>query len=139
MIRGAGLKATPQRIVILNYILRSLGHPSAEVVHLALKKENPALSLATVYQNLESLTNAGLIARIPTGDSIARFDGVLSSHHHIYLESTKEIIDFEDEELDNLLRLYLEKKNIRNLDINSIRLHIEGKKIDPGKNIEIIS
>jgi Fur family peroxide stress response transcriptional regulator len=138
-IREAGLKATSQRIVILNFVLRSSGHPSAEEVHFSLVRDNPALSLATVYQNLDALSKAGLIIRIPTGDSVARFDGVLSSHHHIYLDSTREIIDFVDGELDEMLRNYLDKKNIRNLTISSIRVHIEGEKTDPGKNIEIIS
>ena len=42
-------------------IHQSIGHPTAEQVFCEMRKEYPAISLATVYNNLKKLCDAGLI------------------------------------------------------------------------------
>jgi len=133
----AGLKATHQRIVILDMIICSKNHPSAEAIFDALKDHYPSLSLATVYSTLETFVNNKLINKVLVKDGAMRYDAHTDSHNHIYCTNTNEIIDFEDHELQQLITDFFLKKNIENLDIKDITLHIQGEKINKRKQIKI--
>ena len=133
----AGLKATQQRMVILNFIKSSKRHPSAENIFEAVRVNNPSLSLATIYSTLETFAENGLVNKVLVKAGAMRYDGHTDSHNHIYCTNTNEIIDFEDEELQKLITDLFVKKNIENLDIKDISLHIQGEKIDKRKQIKI--
>lgn len=136
-LAGAGLKATHQRMVILDMIMCSKNHPSAEAIFDAIKDHNPSLSLATVYSTLETFVNNELINKVLVKDGVMRYDANTDPHNHIYCSNTNEIIDFEDQELQALIEGFLKKKNIENLNIKDISLHIQGEKIDKRKGIKI--
>jgi len=55
-----------------------------------------------------------------------RYDGILTSHHHVYCSETEEIEDYIDEDLDKLLEDYFRKKSIRNFEVENITLQIKG-------------
>ena len=132
-----GLKATQQRIVVYRAVLESKDHPTAELVYESIKKNNPTISLATVYKTLETLAESRLINKVSTPQGSMRYDGVTERHNHIYISNTNEILDFEDSELREILQQYLNKKNFYNLNITDVKLQIKGEKIDPGKGISI--
>ena len=134
---GVGLKATQQRLVILHAICNSKKHPTAEDIYDAVKTNNPSLSLATIYSALETFTSKGLINKVPVKDGAMRYDAHTAAHHHIYCTNTKEIIDFEDDELNELIKEFLKKRKIENLVIKDVSLHLQGEKIDKRKNIKI--
>ena len=60
-LRSKGLKVTPQRIAILNMLMNTKAHPTAEAIFKALEPTNPTMSLATVYKTLDSFTAADII------------------------------------------------------------------------------
>jgi Fur family transcriptional regulator, peroxide stress response regulator len=132
-----GLKSTQQRIVIYNNVYHSLIHPSAEKVYDEVKIDNPSISLATVYKTLDTLIESGLVNRVMHEDGTMRYDANLNSHNHIYCTNTKEIIDYEDPELNDLITEYFRNKNIENLKIKEISVQINGEKISPGESITI--
>lgn len=72
-----------QREAILQAVLAKKCHPSADEVYARLKKEYPALSLGTVYRNLNHLTRAGQICRLAIPGSPDRYDGTLAPHCHL--------------------------------------------------------
>ena len=78
-----------------------------------VKAGNPSLSLATVYSTLETFTGKGLVNKVPVKDGVMRYDAHTDAHHHIYCTNTKEIIDFEDDELNELIKEFLKKKENR--------------------------
>lgn len=129
------LKATPQRMVILAALAGRQDHPTAEVLYTAVHAQLPGLSLGTVYSTLETLVLHGLAKRVPVAAGAMRYDACTHSHHHIYCENTAEIMDFHDPELEGLIRSHLEKKKIRNLDIQSFCLQINGTKPAPNQDI----
>ncbi|MEX1348783.1 MAG: transcriptional repressor [Desulfobacterales bacterium] len=51
-LRDNGHRKTPQRLAIVNILAKSEGQPSAENIHVQIKKEFPTTSLATVYKNI---------------------------------------------------------------------------------------
>ena len=54
-LRESGLKSTPQRISIMEYMEGNTTHPSAEDVYKAIRVNHPSLSFATVYNIIEKL------------------------------------------------------------------------------------
>ncbi|MCW5200858.1 transcriptional repressor [Desulfobulbus sp. F4] len=77
-------RMTHQREVILEEIGRYKGHPTADALYERIKKKLPRISLATVYRNLEILSEAGMIKKLEISGRQKRFDRELNQHHHIY-------------------------------------------------------
>lgn len=130
-----GLKATQQRIVVYEALMRMMNHPTAEMVYDAIKEQNPTITLATVYKTLDTFVSHALATKVMTDGGYLRYDGNMDSHGHIYCENTNEIIDFEDHELHDILQKYFTEKKINNLSVKDIRIQILGDKVDTLKEI----
>ncbi|MDW7771400.1 MAG: transcriptional repressor [Desulfobulbaceae bacterium] len=78
------LRMTHQREIILQELKKNKNHPSADELYERVKKKLPRISLATVYRNLEVLSETGAINKIEISGRQKRFDWELSSHNHIY-------------------------------------------------------
>lgn len=82
-----------QRELIYNTVRASRTHPTAEMVHAALKPACPNLSLGTVYRNLHLLSDEGKLRRMPF--PVERFDGDLHPHGHFCCASCGRVSDVE--------------------------------------------
>ncbi|WP_242927667.1 Fur family transcriptional regulator [Pontibacter vulgaris] len=134
----SGLKATHQRIVVLEAVTALHGlHPMAEEVYQRLKPANPSISLGTVYKTLDTFADTGLVRRVLSQDGGKRYDANTDAHSHIYCSNTKEIVDFEDAELDELLTAFFKKRNIENFDLKGFSVQLTGTKVEPDKQIRI--
>ena len=91
--RNVGLKLTPQRLAILNYLEGNKEHPSAEDVYKAVSKQFPTMSLATVYNTLESLKRRGMIQELTMDPVKKRFDPQPAPHHHLMCVDCRKIVD----------------------------------------------
>jgi Fur family peroxide stress response transcriptional regulator len=91
--RDSGLKLTPQRLAILEYLDGNKEHPSAEDVYKAVSKKFPTMSLATVYNTLMTLKQRGLIRELTMDPVKMRFDPQPSPHHHLICMDCRKIID----------------------------------------------
>jgi Fur family transcriptional regulator, peroxide stress response regulator len=81
-VRAAGLKLTPQRFAVLDYLISTLEHPTAEQIHRDLNRRFPRASRATVYNTLIALCDAGLVHEIYMDEAVARYDANVEPHHH---------------------------------------------------------
>ena len=83
VIRAAGLKVTAQRLAVLD-ALRDAPHSSAdEVLHL-VEGALPGISAQAVYGVLAAFAGAGLVRRIASAGSAARYEcRVGDNHHHL--------------------------------------------------------
>ncbi|SNT06885.1 Fur family transcriptional regulator, peroxide stress response regulator [Ekhidna lutea] len=133
-----GLKATHPRIVVLQKLMTSHDHPTAENIHETIKEDNPSISLGSVYRVLDVLVEAGLIQRVSVRSGSKRYDANMNPHGHIYCLKTNRIQDFYDEELYGLINEFFRKKKIRNFRINEIKLQVNGERIDPEDDVTII-
>jgi Fe2+ or Zn2+ uptake regulation protein len=79
-LRGAGLRLTAPRQLVLEAVRGSDAHPTAETVHQMVRGRLPRVSLGTVYRNLRLLVGQGLVKELPGPHT--RFDCNLSDHHH---------------------------------------------------------
>ena len=100
--RSAGMKVTHQRIEVYRLLLLKPDHPSAETLHRRLQQTLPTISLDTVYRTLATLEQHGLVARIQTAESQARFEAVVSPHHHLICSQCKQVMDFQWPALDTI-------------------------------------
>lgn len=79
---------------ILNYINESYSHPTAEEIFFALKKTEPKIVLASVYNNLNMLTDKGLIRKVSIEGQTDRYDKI-KKHDHIVCGICGKLADFE--------------------------------------------
>jgi len=122
-----GLKVTPQRIAILEAIIKLNNHPTAENIIDYIRRTYPNIATATVYKVLDALVSNGLIKKVKTERDIMRYDAIMESHHHLYCSESDRIEDYNDAELNKMLEKYFEKKGIPDFKIEDIKLQIIGK------------
>ncbi len=121
------LKATYQRIVIYEALML-LGHPTAEQIFDYIREQYPSISLATVYKTLETFEKSELAIKVQTSGEKHRYDANMNSHNHLYCKKTGKIIDYKDDELEQMIFEYLEKKMPgRNFQVSNIHLQITGE------------
>ncbi len=93
---------TIQGQLVLNAIKQLGNHPTADDVYNHVEKSYPNISKATVYRNLNSLAEDGMILKIQVPDAADRFDHVLEKHYHIKCMKCQE---FSDLDLDYMYEL----------------------------------
>jgi Fur family ferric uptake transcriptional regulator len=80
------MRMTNQRRVILEELRKVDTHPTADGVYALARRRLPRVSLATVYRNLELLSEEDVIQRIASGSGPRRYDGNAAHHHHVRCE-----------------------------------------------------
>ncbi len=96
-LRGAGLRVTPQRMLVLE-ILEKGSHLDAMAIHKRAAKARRGLSLATVYRALAALTESGLVEQryLDSDHSREYYEAVRGpEHHHMTCLGCGEVIEFE--------------------------------------------
>ncbi len=122
----AGLKVTPQRVLILEAIYTLNNHPTADNILEYISKTNPNIATGTVYKVLDTLVQKNLIRRVKTDRDVMRYDGITEKHHHLYCNKCDIIEDYNDADLDEYLMEYFKKKNLKGFQIDDIVLQIRG-------------
>ena len=77
-----GHRFTEQRGAVHRFLAGTDTHPTAEEVFHGVRGELPAISLATVYKNLETLVACGMALKLTYSDGSSRYDGRTDPHHH---------------------------------------------------------
>ncbi|MFO7765278.1 MAG: Fur family transcriptional regulator [Pelovirga sp.] len=100
--RRQNLRLTPQRLEIFKELAQAADHPSAEQLYLRLQDKMPTLSLDTIYRTLSTFVQYGLVNRVETVESQARFEVAHARHHHLICSRCKKIMDFDWSPVDQL-------------------------------------
>lgn len=77
------VRMTNQRELILAELRKSKQHMTADELYDVVRKKMPRISLATVYRNLETLVESGMIARLEISGRQMRFDFDAQAHDHV--------------------------------------------------------
>lgn len=91
--KDIGLKLTPQRLAIMDYLEDNKEHPSAEDIYKAISERFPTMSFSTVYNTLETLRQKGLVWELTIDADKKRFDPNTDSHNHLICIKCKRIVD----------------------------------------------
>jgi Fur family peroxide stress response transcriptional regulator len=100
--KQAGLTATHQRTVIYRVLVESRDHPSPELVYERVSREIPEISRATVYKNIHTFIDAGLLREVSELHQTNRLDANLERHHHLICTRCQKVVDYHDDKLDRI-------------------------------------
>lgn len=95
-LEANGQRFTGQRSVVYRFLSSTDQHPTADEVFLAVCGEEPVISLATVYNTLETLVGCGLAVKLGYADGSARYDGRTDEHHHARCLVCSRMFDLPD-------------------------------------------
>lgn len=87
------MKMTPQRIAIMKHLDGNVTHPSASDIYGALHEQFPTMSLATVYNTMETLKEQGMVVELSIDPAKKRFDPNVEPHHHLICMQCRKIVD----------------------------------------------
>ncbi|MEK0336035.1 MAG: Fur family transcriptional regulator [Nitrosopumilus sp.] len=100
-LREEGFRITPQRVAIVDYLLKTEDHPSAERIHKIIQKKYPMVSLSTVYKTLDLLKEKRLVNEIEV-DGEARFDAHTNDHINLVCMNCGKIDDIDENSLKEI-------------------------------------
>lgn len=123
-LKANGIRITPQRHSILEYLIGTTSHPTADEIYRELESNFPNMSVATVYNNLRVLKETGLIKELTYGDAASRFDFTVEAHYHAICEKCGKMVDFDYSGLQEIERIAEEKLGFK---INHHRMELYGE------------
>lgn len=101
-LRNENIRITPQREAILEFMVETDNHPTADEIYQALSAAFPSMSAATVYNNLHLFTKVGFVKELTYGDGASRFDFTNTQHYHAICEKCGAVLDLYYPILDDL-------------------------------------
>ena len=127
-LANSGLRSTPQREVVYSVLLTKRDHPTADEVFVRVKSELPTISLATVYNCLETLVQCDLVRAVNFERGPTRYCPNLRPHAHFHDEQTGRThdIDLPPAVLENLNDLLPQ-----GFDAKSVEITFRGKATTP--------
>ncbi|MBV7256299.1 transcriptional repressor [Pacificimonas sp. WHA3] len=122
-----GLRITDQRRVIARVLSKADDHPDVEELYARASKVDPKISIATVYRTVRLFEEVGILERHDFRDGRARYEPTPEEHHdHLIDVESGEVVEFHDEELEELQRKIAEKLGFELVDH---RMELYGRKL----------
>ena len=120
-LRSSGLRPTKQRIEICKFLFdrHKTFHFTINSLSNFFKNKSKKISLATIYNTIHAFKNKGYLKEISINSDKSYYDTNVTNHHHFFNESTKELIDLNDNDVGKI----------------KINKSIPGKKI---KSVEVL-
>lgn len=121
-LAACGVKASPQRVAVLDYLMEHHTHPNVDDIYAALHPDYPTLSRTTVYNTLRLLTESGVVQTLSIDERNAHYDADVTPHAHFICTACRTIIDIPLREaaLDAMAELP------REMQVESTQLYFRG-------------
>ena len=104
-LASEGMRFTRQREVVYEAVLNQRDHPTADEVYARVRSNVAGISLATVYNTLETLVQCNLVKQVNFERESTRYCPNLKEHAHFHDTETGRIHDVGlDEGLVDQLR-----------------------------------
>lgn len=94
-LEARGLRSTPHREEVFAALLAQRDHPTADEVFARVREVTPAISLATVYNCLDTLVSCGLVRSVACERAPVRYCPNLAEHGHFHDEKTGQVLDVD--------------------------------------------
>ena len=121
-----GLRMTLPRKIILEVIEAAEDHPDVDEMYRRAVEKDRSISIATVYRTIKLFEEAGIIEKLDIGDGRSRYEEAGEHHEHLIDIESGEIIEFQNEELEEMKRQVALNMGYELVDH---RLELFGKKI----------
>lgn len=118
-----GLRMTEPRRVIARVLSDSEDHPDAEELYDRVKAIDSSISMATIYRTMKLFEEMSIVSKRDFGDGRARYErksGPEDHHHHMIDVQSGEVIEFYNQELEDL-----KKRIARDLGFELVDHHLE--------------
>lgn len=102
VMREHGLRYSKPREVILDFLLEADKHVTAESLYMGLKNLGEEISLSTVYLNLTTLTQAGLLLEFRGANGQTYYDSNIDNHFHVVCRETGDVLDVPEPVINGL-------------------------------------
>lgn len=109
VFRNNGFRATPQRIVIAQAVINNKDHPTAEQVLEIVARNNPSISLSTVYNTLHTMRDVNMLQELAFANN-NRYDSNTGIHVNLVCQNCGEIIDIESENVEKEVEAISERR-----------------------------
>jgi len=122
-----GVRLTDQRKLIAKVMSEATDHPDVDELHKRVSKIDKKVSIATVYRTVKLFEESGILEKHDFKGGKARYEQSPDTHHdHLIDVNSGEIIEFVDEEIENLQNKIAAKHGYKLVDH---RLELYGSKI----------
>ena len=122
-----GVRLTDQRKLIAKVMSEATDHPDVDELHKRVSKIDKKVSIATVYRTVKLFEESGILEKHDFKGGKARYEQSPDTHHdHLIDVNSGEIIEFVDQEIENLQNKIAEKYGYKLVDH---RLELYGSKI----------
>ena len=95
-LKSSGLKVTPQRVAIIEY-LSEYGHLSIAKMYELVKEKFPSISLATIYKNINAMIDNGFLKEVKIIGQDSRYELNYGEHSHVVCKKCGKVVDIEME------------------------------------------
>ena len=92
-LMSKGIRPSPQRIAIMDYLLDNCNHPTVEAVYDALHTSMPTLSKTTVYNTLKLFEKKQAVQILNIDERNVRLDATMEPHAHFQCMRCGKIFD----------------------------------------------
>lgn len=102
-LQQAGMRLTPQRMAICKLLAETEEHPTAAEIYAQVRAQFPSLSLATVYNTLDTLVSLGAVNVLGhAGDDHVHYDADMEPHVNLACVRCHKIVDIPSEHVHHL-------------------------------------
>ena len=127
-----GMRMTEQRRTIARVLSTATDHPDVEELYRRSSAVDPHISIATVYRTVRLLEDAGIVERHDfrdvNGTHRSRYEEASGEHHHHLIDlKSGDVIEFVDEEIEDMKRAIAERLGYR---LVECRLELYGVPLD---------
>ena len=133
-------RTTKQRTAILAALGRQDDFRSAQQIHEQMRADGDGVGLATIYRNLQSLAEAGVVDVLVTddGESIYRQCEDAEHHHHLVCRRCGRTVEFQAPEMEEWTRALAAKHGFADVHhtmevFGLCPEHAEGHRTDAGR------
>jgi len=115
--KDKGVKLTDQRKIIAKVMSESSDHPNVDELYKRVSKVDSKISIATVYRTVKLFEESGILAKHDFKGGKARYEELNEGHHdHLIDIKSGEIIEFFDNEIEELQKKVAEKYGYKLVD-----------------------
>ena len=104
-LRESGLRPTRQRLKICEVLFspeKTFHFTINDLTKIIEDKLSEKISLATVYNTIHAFKKKGYLKEISINSDKSYFDTNTKTHHHFFDNSTKELTDISDDQVEKV-------------------------------------
>ncbi|MDH7487039.1 MAG: Fur family transcriptional regulator [Anaerolineae bacterium] len=132
ILRRAGKRVTPQRLLVLEAIREGGGHLDADEIYRRARQKAPKLSLSTVYRAIGVLKETGMVEELHLGEEHHHYElREEKGHHHLICQACGRVIEFDCPFSQELLRALGDEYGF---EVTDVRLSLLGYCADCRQN-----